>query len=331
MLPSRFLATILLALAACSHVAGPPPHVDPQGWSRVRSAHFDLLSDAPDSRQEDVSRELESVYAVIHDNFFRKADLPRIEVLLFQDTGYLHEVFGDDIGALFLHRLDGADGPVVLLANYPSMDESQMTTASWQHSIVAHELTHMFIDAAARGAPSWFHEGLASYLETVEVRGETAWFGELPRDMATVLAEGRWVPLATMANQRFMNHSGIEMATHYATAWAYLHYILNAEHGALMPRYLRIWATLADPPAGVPIGLATLQAPFPELSLDELDNRVRDYAVSHLTGARAAVGAMKVDVPRAALESPLERAAAERAHVRQLCSAVYAMKGTRKR
>jgi hypothetical protein len=327
-LPARLVLLLASLTAGCAHhVVGPPPHQDPQGWSRVRAAHFDLLSDAPESRQDEVARELESTYAVIHDTFFRDAKIPRVEVLLFQNTGYLQEIFGQDIAAVHLPKEGG--GSVILLANYPDMDESEMAAASEQRRIVAHELVHMFINAAAPRAPVWFHEGFATYLESVELRGEQAFFGLRSRIAAPIIAEGRWVPLATMAQAKFMDHHGIEALTHYATAWAYLHYLLNGDGGAHMRRFLAIWRVMDGAQPGEDVALAALQAPFPEVALDQLDGRVRDYAVAHL-GARTDVTGMRVDVPRSALEPAVERSPADRDHVRELCKAVYALKDKRK-
>lgn len=319
----------LLTMSACAHhVVGPPPHQDPRGWSHVRTEHFHLLSDAPESRQDEVARELESSYTVIHDTFFRKAQVPRVEVLLFQDTGYLREIFGQDVAAVNVRRDSGRG--LILLANYPDMDSSEMTAASEQRRIVAHELVHMFINATAPRAPVWFHEGLATYLESVELRGEQALFGLRSPIAGPVIAEGRWVSLETMAQANFRDHHGIEALTHYATAWAYLHYLLNGDRGAHMRRYLSIWRVLDGAAPGDEVTLTTLQAPFPELSPTELDTRVRDYAVAHLA-SRAAVSGMLVDVPRSGLEPAIERTPADRDHVRELCKMVYGLKDKGKR
>ena len=95
-----------------------------------------------------------------------------MEALVFGDSTEYDAVAGRGSAGKFLPGL-GATGSLLIVRH------SESPTAL--DSVVAHELAHRFVDAAHPALPNWLDEGLASYLESADVRGDEVRFGAATR------------------------------------------------------------------------------------------------------------------------------------------------------
>lgn len=134
-------------------------HSQPAGWRTARSEHFVLYTDTWNTRFGPLLERMENKYAALRASFFKDVAPAPVEVVLFADHTEFIDHFGYWRSAVTLKE-GGARQPgggIVLLG---SDDETSMM----------HQLAHRFIEATTPGAPHWFHEGFALYLENTLIR-----------------------------------------------------------------------------------------------------------------------------------------------------------------
>jgi hypothetical protein len=102
----------------------------------------------------------------------------------------------------------------------------------WESNVwldtVRHEAFHQFLDARAKGAPVWLHEGLATYFEVYPKSGRNqSRIDELRRAAQTKTGYLDKLSLDEMfAAQRFDSLD-------YAVAWSFIYYLVDKDPGAL--------------------------------------------------------------------------------------------------
>ncbi|HZJ54164.1 MAG TPA: tetratricopeptide repeat protein [Myxococcaceae bacterium] len=173
-------ATIAICLTlGCAHQPRPPPLT---GWRELRSAHFTLRTDLPEDSARSTLEKLETLRWWLQAAWSTGGDSPgRTQAIVLEDPAELSTF--TPMGGL---AATSRDGPLVVTAG---QIEGQFGDRSPRMEILAHEVAHDLIRQRLPGAPRWFHEGLAGYLETVEALDEhrvrfgsfsVVWLGEIP-------------------------------------------------------------------------------------------------------------------------------------------------------
>jgi hypothetical protein len=253
-------ALLLVGLAA--GLAGGCAH-DIPGWKRVSSDHFHLFTDLGAHSYEPVLERLEDVHGGLASSFFRGTVTPPLEVFLFTE-GEFRELAGP-WGGLYI----GQRGKGGALAIYDGWDPRFVDV------VAAHELAHGFIAATFPSVPNWFNEGFASYLESIIVEQDKVWFGSIGTNAGLTAGSGKMVPIAALFAAPWRDFHGDWESSHYATAWAVVHYILHGEDRALRRRFDQFGVALARGGGGA--SARAWQEVFPEIPLAELVGRVRDH------------------------------------------------------
>jgi hypothetical protein len=272
--PSLFL---LLALG-CAHGAG-NPYSD---WVDVHSYSFSLYTDTSSGTYKEVIGEIESLNAALTKAFFPNTEVHGIEVLLFSNP----ESENKAVKAAGVPFMRPDTKPIVLTARTSARrrDRNISLYSTPAEQQMATELVTRMLRANMRNAPVWFRVGLQEYVETVEIQGTLARFGHrLPRPTHE-LAVGRVIPLGKLidASQHDFN-GGDWRLSHRASAWAFIHYLLGAERGALRPRFDTIARALIDADDGSPAtSRAAIAKAFPDVDFATLEGHVHDYAVIDL-------------------------------------------------
>jgi hypothetical protein len=291
------LSAVLGALVGCAHmtsVENPGNH-----WLAVESENFRILTDGPPLHYKFLATRLENMHRAIKQAFFHQLETPRLDVLFITDEPLFMEVVDNvDLIAVFVSSV-GRNGVLVIREG-----EEDETTAGLG---VASHIVRFGIPRA----PPWMHLGFASFLETAIVRQDgTAYFGQPPTGHAIEILEGRLLPLAQLEKATWDDMNGPENRRHYATAWAFIHYMAvggTREVRRDLFKMLQVASSQKVP------GVASLH-------ITQYEEGFRDYALKTF-GAKPSV---KVFVEKlGALKEPaLKVTPAPQAEVRELLQAV---------
>jgi hypothetical protein len=256
------ITTALLALATlagCSALQNKPftcPQKGGAAWTEVKSAHFVLRSDLDRDDAERASAELEWTLAALATLGFGAQEAPpaRIEVAYFRREQDARMVLDRLMAGAFYWsgRHDLERTPLAVVYG----DFVNATRRTFQH-----ELTHFLVHTYYGNVPRWLDEGLAKYLETLEVDGDKTvvgrappsfrfwlgrwkyesagpqgWFAHIPVGEAVAVAD-----LLKMSPESFYGKTDLDpttsegeeamraMTTNYASAWGLVHLLVATE------------------------------------------------------------------------------------------------------
>ncbi len=144
--------------------------------------------------------------------------------------------------------------------------------------LVAHELTHQLLAQRAPSAPRWLSEGLALYLETIELEDDGhATIGKLNTWHQGFIKDGGLASPAKLWTWDGRDLAGND-AWLYSTSWLALHYLITNRPAQLVA-FLQLLGDRA-PPRGAWAEV------FPDLNDERFAATLADYAavvVEHLT------------------------------------------------
>jgi hypothetical protein len=215
---------ILLGLAAiaCGELRSTKPDV----WLELESEHFDLRTDLEDADAAKALRDLEFLRNAVVTAGWRMSGMSnaRIHVVLLSSERELHEFVKSDIGGItsvdrFGERLIIVGGSNNLLHVYE----------------VKHELAHAIMDGFLVTNPRWVQEGIACYLESLEVDPEKG-----------TAVRGGW-RTERMNNLHFINplnidwsyvmtYTGADSFDRQTLSWALVHWLADT-----YPREFRVF------------------------------------------------------------------------------------------
>jgi hypothetical protein len=160
--------------------------------------------------------------------------------------------------------------------------------------------------------PSWYNEGLATYLETTEFRADGSYTVGCPPRYRSAWRQGRsWVPMErVLSSERIGELRGAWGGSDtYAQSWYAVHYFnADAKRKQQLSQYLRSWAE------GVPVQEA-VQSAF-GLSMTQLDTQLQNHAVKPRFSCVAITPRVALAVPRIELR-PISTGDAHR-HIGEL-------------
>jgi len=146
----------VLLILGCAHDPHPP---SVQGWRELRSTHFRLRTDLPESDARTTLEKLELLRWWLQSAWSTGGDSPGTSNAIVLDRPAELRTFAPMPGIATTAR----DGPLLVTAG----TETLFGDRSPGVQVLAHEVAHELIRRRMPGAPRWFHEGLAGYLQTV--------------------------------------------------------------------------------------------------------------------------------------------------------------------
>jgi hypothetical protein len=156
----RRLLLLALSILGCTHGPRPrPPSVE--GWREVRSTHFRLRTDLPPDAARETLEKLERLRTWLQAAWSTGGDSPGSTSAIVLDDASELWTFSHIPGIATTTR----QGPIIVAAG--SGSEFLLGDRSPEQQLLAHEVAHDLIRRRMPGAPRWFHEGLAGYLQTV--------------------------------------------------------------------------------------------------------------------------------------------------------------------
>jgi hypothetical protein len=119
--------------------------------------------------------------------------------------------------------------------------------SAWKYNsgVVFHELTHLVLNQndPVRALPSWYHEGHADLLSTVEIENGLLKFGRHPPKRWATLQVLPWLPLEKVLTTRLADiHGREDMAVFYGQSWLIVHHAIfeNPARNEQLHRYRQL-------------------------------------------------------------------------------------------
>lgn len=261
------------------------------GWKLVETKHFRLYTDQKVRTYESLLARLEDVHDGLTSSFFDVA-IPPMEVFLFDSTEF-HGLLGP-IGGMYLRR--PRQSPLLVVHGASS--------AEFLDQSAAQGLAYAFIQATFRAPPLWFNKGLATYIESLMLRDDMAWFGSTRINVGRDALLGRLVPVARLFSPGLNVLQDEGESRFCAASWAVIHYIWHGEDKALRKRFDAFGAALVAVPRVPDSSRRAWEKVYPDVPFAELDDRVH----KHLNAAFALpvsslVGFKLVRAPRPPLQA----------------------------
>jgi tetratricopeptide (TPR) repeat protein len=249
--------------AACPAEGGRP-------WQELVSAHFRVRTDLQEADARAAALHLERMRSAVMAVAWPRARLPRsspIQVVILRDRDEFVQLYGDRVKAFVSRR---AGQVVMVMAGGPDdwTDRGSFTDAP--ESTAGHELVHQISALLRLRQPRWFAEGLASYLETVQISrdGSVATFGEANMSMHRAFMQRRHL---TARDALAWNAADGDTYGLYATSWMLVHWLFNTRADQLAGYQARLSRGLAHE--------AAWQQSFPGLDRVDLDRTLYAYAL----------------------------------------------------
>lgn len=207
---------LLLATALLSVPAGAKIPLDDDRWIEVRSPHFVFWSRLSDKETRRVAERLEGFRSVV--GMLTTAKPPEKDAVptrIFLFRGRAPE-YG------LSSKIDGYFRPGLRNNDAIARGSGKRIT-----HVMRHEYAHFLIrNQDSLNYPTWFSEGFAELLATIEVDGEEFEIGNVPDGRQYALQETLWMSFDDLLSARSTHEmSSMRMHQFYAQSWALVHYL----------------------------------------------------------------------------------------------------------
>jgi tetratricopeptide (TPR) repeat protein len=308
-------------LARCPADGGSP-------WRVLESEHFTLKTDLPSQEAHEAIAYLERMRAALLAAAWPEAHGRPMEKLTVYVLGK-----SQDFENLFPSRLDGffvrGNGELAIFIHGSPSTWSARTGDGNSLSTVKHELAHYLSAYSLIRQPRWLGEGLAGFLQTLELSedGKTATVGrpyphavvwmdyqlQLVRNRQ-VLAWSAW-SVFNWDVRKVDEYTPQQSSRFYAASWLLVHWLSNTRSEGFA-KYQALLARGADP-------RKSFAEAFPELRGADIDSMLLPYLL------RGSFKQRTVQVPSvntSATERPLEDAEVHAVRARLALTASYLSK-----
>lgn len=205
--------------ATCPAEGGAP-------WREVKSAHFRVQTNLDVEAATQTALELEKFRRALLLAWDSEFDPPgEVEAIVLRNPGEFDEFTDSRIAA---YASTTENGPLLVMTGHGYL----VSEATGDQRTTAHELAHYLSWYVLVRQPRWLSEGLATYLETLHFKGGAAEvvLGRPHRWNLGYVREHGWLTLEELWGWKHTgNQSQAEMQQHYASAWLWVHYLMN-EH-----------------------------------------------------------------------------------------------------
>lgn len=230
-----------LALALSCAGAPKPGVTTATDWVRVTSPHFTVQTDESAENARKMVHYLEQIRGALLAAAWPHAQLTHPDhsdvVVLGNDLAF-EELFGRNVDGIFLGS--GRSSLIVLHGNPDHWEHRVTLAAEGSTSLLKHELVHRMSAALGVRQPRWLAEGLAQFLETIQLApdGKTAQLGMVNLVGLRMYKSFRSVGVAdALAWQGALDkYNEAETAARYGISWALVHWMFNA-HPQAFARY----------------------------------------------------------------------------------------------
>jgi tetratricopeptide (TPR) repeat protein len=289
-LPSVRSRRIALGIAIATLGAASPSSSE-QEWVAVRSARFEVLSDAGLERARAVAVRLEQFRRVLQEVLGRaeqEAD-PDTVVIAFRDQ----ESFAPFL-PVYRGRPQEVEGYFQAGSDRDYIAATVGSPHGDPHETVFHEYAHVVLNRTLSAQPLWLGEGLAEAFSRWTAAGAEALVGQTAPEHLRRLQRGKPLPLRRLLRVDYASplyNEGDERAMLYARSWALAHWVAFGR-GPLAPADLK--AFLSAIANGVEAEVAFSSAFGAEV--DGAERLLAAYVAAPLPVARFGVPGLEADV-----------------------------------
>lgn len=260
----------LLGCAGAQH-AGSSASTD---WVQVTSDHFTISTDESPRDAQKIASYLEQVRSALLSAAWPRAQVPRqdrAQVVVMGDDVAFNQLFGRNVDGLFLGT--GHSSLVVLHGNPDHWEHRETLAAEGSTSVLKHEMTHRLAAALGVRQPRWLAEGLAQFLETMQIApdGKSAQIG-----MVNLEGLQRYKAFRSISVEDALTWDGaidkyneLETAGRYGISWAMVHWLFNAHPQAFARYQVEVIKGASATEAW--------KAAFPNLSPQQADQELFQY------------------------------------------------------
>jgi superkiller protein 3 len=222
----RFLLLVWFLAPFCAQAANHDP------WLRIKSANFELFTNAGERSGRDLIRHFEQVRSFFAQAFQLQGTRARpAQVIAFRSEKEYAPYRPNGFATAFFQGGSLHDFIV-------------MQSASKEHYPVAvHEYTHLLLRQAELALPVWLNEGIAELYSNLEPQGSKIVVGKVIRGRAQTLLSEKWISLrvllAVEPDSPLYNEKA-RAGMFYAESWLLVHML------QMSPAYTGKLAALAD-------------------------------------------------------------------------------------
>jgi hypothetical protein len=228
---------VLVAVLLVAALGYSPPAVGRPSWKMVRSAHFQIRTDAEATRYQPVVDRLEDMHEALTSTFFADLPVPPIDVLLFARDRDFKTVAPENLVGFFNSKVAGLGGGLLVFSSESRDFQVVADTA-------AHELAHRFLIEVSERVPTWLHEGFAKYVGASRIAGDRVIFDAA----ATLPADGRRaspLPLERVLASSSDDFHGADARSQYLTSWMLMRQLLRDPGPTSLARFQKLVARSA--------------------------------------------------------------------------------------
>jgi len=279
--PGVFIPALALVLASAAGAEAPSA----SGWSRARTAHFEVLTDAGEPLARRAAQRLERLRGVLLALFPpRSSGERRIVSFLLSNGSTFEELVPRR------HRLPHeVAGFFQGSAEWDAIVARVSTESRGPFASLDHEYAHVLLNRSLPAQPVWAAEGLAELLSDAELDAEEPRLGASDPELAE-RARASPLPLAKLlrVSHDSPEYLGARSDTGlYPSSWALARWVV-ARHGlAGLRAYLEALSLGADPVAAFEEKLGPLEAAQATL-LDVPRTPLRSVAASEIAAPKSA-------------------------------------------
>jgi tetratricopeptide (TPR) repeat protein len=244
---------------------GPIPFPAEKGkWLRIRSARFDVISNASEGRTRDIVENLETLAdALVAANPRFVPPTARATVFVFgsrrESQPYFDLLFG---------RVNARGYGVYVRHNNGGTMFIDGSRAGHIEQTAMHELVHDLLRRTGVAPPLWLEEGLAEYFGNADIRGGRVTAGRPIRQHMSLMRQKPLIPLADLLATPHESAQG-SSSIFYAQSWAAVDWLMALSSTSFFP-FLR------DVESGTPVA-AALQTHY-KVSLRDMELAIRRRA-----------------------------------------------------
>ncbi len=269
-----------------------------QQYVRIRTPEFTVISNAGESRARDVAERFEQVRAAFA--LFFNAKNPTIPapltIIAIDSTRDFQQILPRWIDAKLMPSglwEPGEDQNLIIIDLAAESRKQQASIGGIDFGLV--RFTKLLMAGNTPPLPVWYDDGFTEYCSSLKTNGKQLEYGVPRADVMKVLQSQPWLKLAQLFGNPPNSPDDIEAQRHtiyYAQSWITIHYLINANAGAQLNRFVDLMQhQKMDMAEAVRRAFSVEPASF--------DNAVRNYFEMHMADFRANIPA---DFAKASLD-----------------------------
>jgi hypothetical protein len=253
---------LFLLLAACAHG---PRSTDPQNWLEVRSEHFVVRTDLPEEDARKAATDMELVRTALLGAGWHSNREPKVRTaaVLLAGQAEMEEFVQKNILGFASSNVYGE--PFLAVSAAQDVVDQEL---------FKHELTHVINGGFLVTKPRWVEEGIACYLETLEIKRGSAVMGKPSLERLEHLQRKpvqSWFAAINTGDDT-VSITGEQGYAFETAAWALVHYFVDTKPEAFdayltgLAHGVEAWKAFGDA--------------FPGLREEQLAEQMRAYLKS---------------------------------------------------